>query len=64
MNKQERIHSEWTFSKALQTDKLKGSFYIDEEVGEYGVFGSETGFCYGLFSSKEEAERRLTELQC
>jgi hypothetical protein len=44
---------------AYLLDSGKGTFYaeaVDEDGGDYGVFGSETGFCYSTWSSKDAAE--------
>jgi hypothetical protein len=42
---------------ALLLDR-KGGFYADEseETGDYGVFGTESGFCYFLYGSRQEAK--------
>lgn len=50
-----------TSREALEQDK-KGEFYADpaydgDESGDWGVFGTESGFCYSTWSSKEEAEQ-------
>jgi len=46
-----------TKTKALRLDK-KGSFYadLDEESDCYGVFGSESTFCYELVADKQTAK--------
>jgi hypothetical protein len=40
------------------------SFYAEYDacLGEHGVFGDSTGFCYGTFSSRSEAEEQAMEL--
>jgi hypothetical protein len=45
-----------TLTEALKKDK-NGSYYEkwDVETGMWGVFGSESGFCYLTFSDKFEA---------
>ena len=50
-------------SEAYQKDR-KGDFYVDdcEETGGHGVFGSETGFCYGSFSDSSDAYRLANDL--
>ena len=35
----------------------RDQFYVDPEDGDFGVFGTESGFCYALFSDRGEAER-------
>lgn len=55
---------ELTKDQALKKD-AKGEFYVDEEEGSYGVFGTESGFCYNLYSDKSKAEkeaRRMTKM--
>lgn len=32
---------------------------FDEETACYGIFGTESGFCYGLYFSEEEAKENL-----
>lgn len=34
---------------------------FDEEFGYWAIFGERSGFCYGQYASKEEAEERLTK---
>lgn len=49
---------------ALKMDrKVKGSFYAEEDSDfGWGVFGSESGFCYHL-GSKAEAEEVAAEME-
>ena len=37
----------------------QGSKFVDyeEETNSWGVFGTESGFCYSVHTSKDEAER-------
>lgn len=46
-----------TMAAAFDLDK-KGCLYAEpcEETGDYGIFGSESGFCYTTFPTKSEAE--------
>ena len=48
---------EMTRNKAVKKDKGKGWFYAeyDEESGMYGVFGSESGFCYSTHADYTSA---------
>lgn len=52
-----------TRSEAYQLDRL-GDFYldIDESSDLMGVFGSESGFCYGLFSDSLDAHKLANDL--
>jgi len=46
--------------KAVKMDK-KGELYVeyDSEIEAFGVFGTESGFCYASFTSKKEADAYL-----
>lgn len=44
--------------KAQELDK-NGELYVDEDNGEFMVFGSESGFCYGSYGSQEEANAQV-----
>ena len=49
-------------------EKIKGSskeeLYIDEmDDGSFGIFGDNTGFCYGIYSTKREAEKKLKKMK-
>ena len=46
---------------AFEIDK---NFYaeFDNEFGQWGVFGDETGFCYSLTSSQSEADDKAAAL--
>jgi hypothetical protein len=49
-------------SNAHDAEKLdKGSKYVDfdEDTGMHGVFGTESGFCYALCMSEEEANSKI-----
>ena len=49
----------------IQATKIDKHFYPDEESedsGIYGVFGLESGFCYALYSSFDEANEHADEL--
>lgn len=35
---------------------------FDQDTGMFGIFGDESGFCYQLFMTKEEAEETKQEL--
>jgi hypothetical protein len=50
-------------TEAYQKDR-KGDFYVDdcEKTNGHGVFGSETGFCYGSFSDAKDAHRLCNDL--
>ncbi len=50
--------------EAFQKDK-RGDFYADwdDEAGAYGVFGTESGFCYATFSDKGDAEDQAVRLR-
>lgn len=52
-----------TRSEAYRKDR-KGDFYVDEDdkTNGWGVFGSETGFCYGTFSDTSDAYRLANDL--
>lgn len=41
-----------------QDQKYGGEVYVDmdAESNDYGVFGTDSGFCYGLFGSEEDAK--------
>lgn len=47
------------YFEAITKDK-KGCFYadLDSESGSYGVFGSESGFCYSTWSDQGQAEEQ------
>ena len=47
--------------RAVKLDK--GSKYVsfDEETDCYGIFGTESGFCYALYASRDEASDKLSE---
>lgn len=50
--------TEMTTREARALDR-PGVFYVDlieNDSADWGIFGSETGFCYGIFDSKEAAE--------
>jgi len=50
-------------TEAYRKDR-KGDFYVDddEKSGSWGVFGSETGFCYGTFADTADAYRYCNDL--
>jgi len=52
-----------TYEKALALD-TKGSFYadLDEDSGFWGVFGTESGFCYRLVSDESAAKVEAEKL--
>jgi len=52
------------FEKAVAADK-KGDLYADpcEETGDFGVFGTESGFCYTTRSTQKDAEMAARELR-
>lgn len=50
--------NEMTQSQAIEMDK--GSVFVEEEDGMWGVFGTESGFCYRLECSEEAARNTLT----
>ena len=37
------------------------TLYLDKEDDMWCIFGSESGYCYASYASKEEAERFLLE---
>lgn len=45
-----------TWHKAYAKDR-KGDFYVENEDGLYGVFGTESGFCYSLSSDRKSANK-------
>ena len=47
-----------TRDEAHQIDQ--GSVYsdLDDKTDCYGVFGTESGFCYELYSTEQEAQER------
>lgn len=51
--------NEMNRSQALKKDKY---FYVDEEDGDWFVFGEDSGFSYGTFSSESQAEKYLKKL--
>jgi hypothetical protein len=63
------VMSEAYKSREEQIDDLKPirgeEKYVeyDEEYEGWGVFGSESGFCYGLYGSKGQAEDKLEQLE-
>ena len=44
--------------QAIKIDKYQ---YVDKEDDYYGVFGENTGFCYGLYGTKELAIKAITK---
>lgn len=34
---------------------------FDEDTGYWSIFGEDTGFCFGQYNSKEEAEHAMRE---
>jgi fluoride ion exporter CrcB/FEX len=51
-------------NNSLDAEKLdKGSKWADYDIhtGLFGVFGTESGFCYDLCFSLEEAEEKARE---
>jgi hypothetical protein len=50
-------------TEAYQKDRI-GDFYVDDDevTGCWGVFGSETGFCYGTFVDTPEAYKLANNL--
>lgn len=55
MNKQDHTSRTDAFKK----DK---EFYVDEDLGYWAVFGTETGFCYKGGMEKEEAKEYAKEM--
>lgn len=49
--------------QAIFLDKI-GSYYeaLDEDTQLWGVFGSESGFCYFTYMTEKEASNMATEL--
>lgn len=47
-------------NKSLKTF-TEDEFYVDVEGSDFGVFGTESGFCYSLWSSREDAEKDAKE---
>lgn len=45
------------------TEKVNKTKYIDydTEYDLYGIFDTETGFCYGLYYTSKEAEKALNK---
>jgi hypothetical protein len=56
MSKKETIKSAW---EAHEADK--GSYFVDfdSETNMWGVFGTESGFCYTLHHTEENARDYL-----
>lgn len=46
-------------TEAFLQDK---DFFVDDDLGSYAVFGTETGFCYKNGMEKEEAHKYAAEL--
>ena len=44
-------------TEATQMDK-GGEFYAEETCGMWGVFGTESGFCYATYMDEQEATER------
>jgi hypothetical protein len=49
-------------------EKIKSSskddLYVDEmDDGSFGIFGDDTGFCYGIYSTRREADKKLRKLK-
>jgi len=42
--------------------KYHDSFYTDEEYGSFGVFGTESAFCYALFSDKNSSDEEANRI--
>lgn len=49
------MNNELSKEEAVKQDR-NGEFHIDDAEGFYGVFGSNSGFCYATFADKTEAE--------
>jgi hypothetical protein len=47
---------------AVQLDK-KGDIYVDNWEDGFGVFGTESGFCYELCSDRGTAEEQAKNLR-
>ncbi len=56
-DKDKDIHQNRT--KAFCKDK---EFYAEEDLGQYTVFGTETGFAYKSYMEQQEAEEYAAEL--
>lgn len=35
----------------------RDKFYVDSDGDDFGVFGTESGFCYALYSDRDEAQQ-------
>lgn len=51
--------SRMTRDQAVKMDK---SFYVDNEDGDWIVFGDNSGFAYASFSNKQEAQEEAKEM--
>jgi len=53
-----KVEASLTRKSALEMDKDDGAVYVewDDESGQYGVFGTESGFMYKGFGDEDDAE--------
>jgi hypothetical protein len=53
-----------THQEARERDS-QGTYYVDfdEESGCWGVFGSESGFCYATFTDWDEAKKHSRDME-
>lgn len=49
--------------RALKMDRNGGDFYVEDDVGLWCVFGTESGFCYSTFADETEAEEEAKRMR-
>jgi len=65
MDVADEIHAKRNLTKDLRA----GGFYVENdpdyngEATPFGVHGSSTGYCYGVFSNEQSAERKAAQLE-
>jgi hypothetical protein len=46
-----------TRAEAIKRDRTSGEVYVSETPsGQYGVYGNDSGYCYGKYKDQDEAE--------
>lgn len=53
-----------TRDEAIQRDRNGGTFYVDDDLdsGGWGIFGSESGFCYELCADYDRAHELAAQM--
>jgi hypothetical protein len=54
----------WVTTRRRAYLQDRGSLWVDfdEVSGSYGIFGTETGFCYSTYTDEQEATRAMSLL--